>query len=240
MIDTRTPHVEPEWAQALLLELRLRGVAGSRIGAVLAEVEAHCAESGEVARDAFGDPVGYAAALDLPESPLQGTSWREVTVAGVGLLGMFSTAGSVAAWQTGTPVTVTVGAILAALAFVTCLILFALRPTQALRLVVDRPIVTALAFGTFTVAITVLLSTLRQPLLDLPWQPLLTLGLLLVIGDLLWSLRHRGALDDPVVGPGPDGAGTLGRTRLDRVATGLGPWLTPLVTTALTVPWFFV
>src|SRR5665647_2367960 len=32
------PHVEPEWAEAMLLELRLLGVDGARIGAALAPV----------------------------------------------------------------------------------------------------------------------------------------------------------------------------------------------------------
>lgn len=240
MIDTRTPHVEPSWAQALLLELRLRGVAGTKIGAVLAEVEAHCADSGETARDAFGDPVAYAAALDLPESSLQaGSSWPDVAVAGGALVGIFSTAGSVAAWQTGTPVTVTLGAALAALALAACLALLALRPSNVLRLVVDRPIASTLAFGAFTAGTVALLVAARQPLLDVPWQPLLALGLVLVISELIWNLHRRHALEDPVVGPGPDGAGTLGSTRLERVTTGLGPWLTPALTVALTVPWFF-
>lgn len=238
MMDTRTPHVDPKWAEALLLELRLRGVAGTRIGAVLAEVEAHCADSGETARDAFGDPVEYAAALGLPESPLQGeSSVPDIAIVGVGLLGMFSTAGSVAAWQTGTNVTVTLGAALGALVLVAWLALLALRPTSMLRLVMDRPIVTFLGFGAFTAGLVVLLVSVRQSLFDVPWQPLLALGLVLVIGELIWSLRHRAALDDPIVGPGPDGAGTLATSRL---ATVVGPWLTPAVTAVLTLPWFFV
>lgn len=41
------PHVAAAWTEQLLLELRLRDVQGAAIGAALAEVESHCAESGE-------------------------------------------------------------------------------------------------------------------------------------------------------------------------------------------------
>ena len=54
------PHVDPAWAEAMLIELRLQGVAGSDIGAALSEVESHCAEGGTAARDSFGDPTDYA------------------------------------------------------------------------------------------------------------------------------------------------------------------------------------
>ena len=60
------PHVEPEWAEAVLLELRLLGVDGTRIGAALAEVDSHCVESGQTAEESFGDPVAYARRLELP------------------------------------------------------------------------------------------------------------------------------------------------------------------------------
>ena len=58
-IDTHTPHVEQDWAEAFLLELRLRGVGGRRIGAALAEVEAHCAESGESGMSVESALSGY-------------------------------------------------------------------------------------------------------------------------------------------------------------------------------------
>ncbi|WP_110241145.1 hypothetical protein [Nocardioides gilvus] len=241
MIDTRTPHVERAWAEALLLELRLRGVAGTMIGAVLAEVEAHCADSGETARDAFGDPKDYAAALDLPESVLQdGSSLRDIAVPAVGLLGMFSTIGSVAAWQTGTTVSVTLGAALGALVLVICFAVLALRTTNVLRFMIHHPLVTILGLGAFTGGAVALFVSARQSLFDLPWQPLLALGLLLVLAEFIWNVRHRGELEDPVVGPGPDGAGTLQVTRLDRLASAVGPWLTPALTAALSLPWLFV
>jgi hypothetical protein len=49
------------WRDAFVLELRLRGVPGTVIGEALAEVDAHCADSGQTPAEAFGDPVRYAA-----------------------------------------------------------------------------------------------------------------------------------------------------------------------------------
>ena len=58
------PHRAVErWCEDLLLALRLRDVPGERIGAVLAEVRSHLADSGEDPVEAFGDPVAHAEAL---------------------------------------------------------------------------------------------------------------------------------------------------------------------------------
>ena len=57
---------DKRWLDQLALELRLRDVDGTAIGDALAQVDAHCAESGESPRDAFGDAATYAAALALP------------------------------------------------------------------------------------------------------------------------------------------------------------------------------
>ncbi|WP_030483487.1 HAAS signaling domain-containing protein [Nocardioides aequoreus] len=48
------------YRERLLLALRMRDVPGDRIGEVLAEVEAHVAETGEDPVDAFGPPRRYA------------------------------------------------------------------------------------------------------------------------------------------------------------------------------------
>ncbi len=52
-----------EWRDSFLLELRMRKVPGARIGEALAEIETHCADSGQSPGEAFGDPVAYAQAL---------------------------------------------------------------------------------------------------------------------------------------------------------------------------------
>ena len=44
------------WEQQFLAALRVRDIGDPAIGAALAEVEAHCARSGQTPYDAFGSP----------------------------------------------------------------------------------------------------------------------------------------------------------------------------------------
>ncbi|WP_432534468.1 hypothetical protein [Kineococcus arenarius] len=73
---TNSPHGTPalgrtaeRWCEDLVVALRLRDVPGGRIGAVLAEVRAHLADSGEDPAEAFGGPGEYAAALTAAPAP---------------------------------------------------------------------------------------------------------------------------------------------------------------------------
>ena len=63
------------WRDAFVLELRLRDVPGPQIGDALAEVDAHCADSGQSPQEAFGDPVHYAATR-YAGMPGARPSWR--------------------------------------------------------------------------------------------------------------------------------------------------------------------
>src|SRR5665648_556693 len=105
------PHVEPEWAEAMLLELRLLGVDGARIGAALAEVDSHCVESGQSAEDAFGGPVAYARRLELPaEDDVSPRALiRSAVPTLVQVLGMLLLLPSFAAWREDTAMEVTAG-----------------------------------------------------------------------------------------------------------------------------------
>jgi PadR family transcriptional regulator PadR len=57
------------------------GRAGRRIGEVLAEVEAHCADSGQSPAEAFGDPEAYAAEVTPGWQPPRARSWLLQAVA---------------------------------------------------------------------------------------------------------------------------------------------------------------
>lgn len=61
------PHLDPQWVQEVIVELRLRGASGDHIGQALAEVESHMAEAGGDVADTFGNPKDYAAMLIFPE-----------------------------------------------------------------------------------------------------------------------------------------------------------------------------
>lgn len=58
-----TRHILDPWRDAFLWRARLLDLPGERIGEALAEVDAHCAETGESPLDAFGDAADYATAL---------------------------------------------------------------------------------------------------------------------------------------------------------------------------------
>ncbi|GAA2781011.1 HAAS signaling domain-containing protein [Saccharopolyspora taberi] len=53
--------LEKKYRDELLVALRLHDISGARVGEVLAEVEAHVAETGEDPAEAFGSPREYAA-----------------------------------------------------------------------------------------------------------------------------------------------------------------------------------
>lgn len=104
-----------EWRDTFVTELRLRGVPGHQTGEALAEVDAHCADSGQAPGEVFGDPVRYAAARSRAAGPgnrkrisvLPAAFKASAVVAGV--LGLLSGTDAVAH---RTPGAVTVGQVI--------------------------------------------------------------------------------------------------------------------------------
>lgn len=92
---------DKQWLDEMIIELRLREVKGPAIGDAVAAVETHCAESGESASDAFGDPRSYARALDFPASQVNqkdAAGWvRALAPTAVGLVGLYLVPGIVRA-----------------------------------------------------------------------------------------------------------------------------------------------
>ena len=66
MPDISTPHISKDWREDYIIAMRTQDASGEQIGDALATVDAHCAESGESAEEAFGDPTTYATTL-VPE-----------------------------------------------------------------------------------------------------------------------------------------------------------------------------
>jgi hypothetical protein len=234
-IDTHTPHIEPDWTEAFLLELRLRGVDGRRIGASLAEVEAHCAESGETAHEAFGDPVAYAA--DLAPEPAPILDWRaELVPSGVGLAGMLLTLAALAALAAGTRVEVTTGLVAVVALAVAGIALLVRHADRLLRAVVRHwwvTVVTAIApIGVFVA----LLLLGDQTLVTLAPSGSLAAGVVLLAAGTAMALRAVEP-DDAVVGPDEaGGAGTMAHGRTERVLERLTPWLFPVLTAVMALP----
>lgn len=67
-----------DYCKQLLLAMRLRDVPGRQIADALAQVDSHCAETGEDPRDAFGPPGEYADRL-LAAAGVARRSWFHVT-----------------------------------------------------------------------------------------------------------------------------------------------------------------
>lgn len=83
-LEVNTPHIDPEWAQEVVGELRQRGANGAQIGAALLEIESHLAASGADVVDAFGKPAEYAASHNLPV----GVKWTLQKVIGAAAVGV--------------------------------------------------------------------------------------------------------------------------------------------------------
>jgi hypothetical protein len=233
------PHVDPRWAEAVLLELRLQGVAGDLIGEALGEVDSHCAESGEGARDAFGDPVEYARSLGLPRSPGQSPSATIGTVVPtvVQLVGMFGTLWSVPELVAGERLTVTVGQALSVLVLAAAVMVLAWRAEPLLRAALRRPVVTAVSFGAGVAVLAVPLLLLDSELVAVAAAPALGLGVALLATGVVVELLRARRLDaaDPVVAPLQGAEATTRRSRESRRTGLLGALLVPVWTLVVAV-----
>lgn len=204
-IAATAPHVDEDWADAFVLELRLLDVHGTVIGDALAEVDSHCADSGEGARETFGDPVEYARSLDLPRMPDAG--WRGLVPVlvpvGVQLAGMFAVASSARPWRLGEPVQITLQDVLGGVVLVLAIAALAVWADQILRAFVARPIVAAMGFGAVTLAVVLpgVLFGFPQPMGTVPALVALAAGIVLLALGCALELRRQDNDADPVVDP---------------------------------------
>lgn len=234
-----TAHLDERWAEQVVLELRLRGASGSDIGAVLAEAESHCAESGTGAAESFGDPTEYARSLDLAALPdLSGRDLlRVVAPMAPQILGMLLVVWSVGGLRTGRPVEVTTGQ-LVVVATLAVEIAVAVRALDAvLTLAVRRPVLLWLGgMGAILVPVALMLL-LDDVVLDVPASGAVVAGGALLAVGVLAAHRVRlvDAVLDPVVEPlsGSDAPPASGR------AASAGMWLVPVGTVLLAgVSWW--
>ena len=200
------PHVDNAWAEAFILELRLREVAGPHIGAALSEVESHCAESRQGAQAAFGDPAEYARDLPLPvvddDSPA--ALLRSLGMIMVQLVGMFLLNWSFEAWLDGRPMGITAGH-LANVATCFLSIVVAVRFfNPVMRQASRAPVRTAAAGGLSFVAGTAITVTALLPMDKVIWRVpagwVLATGAAVLAAGLGWAFTKRSA-DDLITSP---------------------------------------
>lgn len=213
-----------------MLEQRLIGVPGDRIGDALALVESHVADSGEPVRDAFGDARSYAqqaapaARVDADRDP----TW----LAGVGLSlgGMVVTGIAATEWLFGTGILeVTTGLLVTVGLLLAGFIVLSVAPGAVLGLAVRRTVLSVAAFILIAAAMVAALLVFDTVVARWPAAVVAIAGLvMLAVGTALeWRTASRGGLDDPILGPDEPAS-----TR-ERGATPSG-WLTvalfPIVT----------
>lgn len=236
------PHVDAGWAEALLVELRLRGVDGARIGEVLAEVDSHCAESGQSAPEAFGPAEVYAASLALPAAA--GSDSRTVLAAAVGGLaqtvGMLGLLWAFDAWLSGERLDVTVGQLALVAGLGATLAGVAWRIDAVLRATVRHPVrvwlITMIHLG-LTVVLLLLLDGVA---FRLEAVATLVAGLALLVVGTVVQVRGLGPdAADPVVTPFGRASREGRGGRAARLAALAPAFVVPVVTLVLlAVAWW--
>lgn len=231
------PHVDPAWAQQLTVELRLRGVSGESIGETLAEVDSHCAESGETAADSFGAPADYAQQLQLPESA-QRESSQLMTVAPIlgQILGMLPILWAMPPLSQGAEAVIRTGQITLLGIVVVAIVLMTWRVLRIVRFVVRRP-VPAILCGVALVALMALaVGLLRTPVLELAPMPLLIFGVVMLAVTTVWgvlSMRSTLLTEDMVAKPLEDRESVVRRAESVRWVGYVPVLMMPVYTAAL-------
>lgn len=223
--NTRTPHIDSKWRDDFILEQRLADQTGAQIGDALATVDAHCAESGESADEAFGDPSAYSRSLvgDTVGGP---TRLAARTVVGIacGLLSLLLVPRAVDAWIEGADFTVTAGDLVAAVIVAMLAAAVFWWPTPVLRWFVRHPMTASAAAFALLILLVIPQALLRDPVLELVWVGPFVAGLILLALSVVlpWTDLSE---DDPVRDP------RAGRTDS---STALG-WLTTFLFPVLAV-----
>jgi hypothetical protein len=178
------------YVNRLVLALRMRDVPGERIGQVVAEIEAHVAESGEAPAEAFGPAEQYAdhvsAALERPAMKRHRRVLRGMLIGWAVTLAAMLVTDSVASLAFGQRSELTAGKLL----------LLGLLPPAAVFLAHligrrERPSwptglgVVLIFAGVFSVP----LLLPRPVLATYPAWAALTAGVLLAAGTMPWAIR---------------------------------------------------
>ena len=223
---SRTPHIDKAWREDFIIEQRLADRTGAEIGDALATIDAHCAESGEGAQEAFGDPTAYSRSL-VEGTPQRTFRLRPATVIGLvlGLFGLLAVPRAVAAWVAGTDVTVSRGDLVAIGVTLALTLALALRPGPALAwLLRHRWLTFALPFVVL-IALLIPQVLMRQSVTELDWPLVATLGVIALGLQVVLTWRDFTESDD-VVDPRQPASG---RSPVEWLTAFIFPFLTLVV-----------
>lgn len=231
------PHVEPKWAATFTMELNIRQAAGEEIGAALAEVDSHCAESGETAQQAFGDPAEYAAQLDLPSqsTPAQDRMWAVWPQMGQAA-GMLAMLWAIGPFGRGEDVTLHAGELgLLALVMVSIAVI-AWQAQLVVRMVARRPLLAVLCCAVPVAAMIASAALLRHPVVTLPAGWLVGVGVVVLLLATVWAVlcvRRLNTSEGMIISPLEDESATHRRANSVRKAGYVPALMMPVFATLL-------
>lgn len=199
---TRRYLMDP-WRDNLVTELRLRGLPGRRIGEALAEVDAHCADSGQTPDDAFGEPKAYAESLLAVHAATPGPGFvtrvlRPTWQSFATLAGVLAFLDGVDAVAHGQPAEVTAGQ-LTAVAAGTILFPFVITMVLSPGVFRRRPLLAA-AVLVPTWLIAGLVAVWKQPVAHPAGWFLLLTGLFL-LAAAWWPITSERMFADRIIDP---------------------------------------
>lgn len=210
------PHANPAWVDDFVVEQRLLGVPGTRIGDALATVEAHLAETGESATDAFGPPKEYARTLaESEDSGSSGLGTVTIIAVVLGVAGLVLLPRSFEAWLEGGLVTVTIGDLVVLVVLAGLVAVLLAVPDTVMRFLIEHKMSSLLFGPILVVGFVVAMLAWRDPVAGLATTPVM---LLAVLGLVVSTVLYWREPVDPVQGPWSP---TAGHARLTRAVTAL-------------------
>lgn len=211
---------DARWERDVAFTLRTRDVSGAAIGAVLAEVRAHCAESGERPQEAFGEPVPYAEALTFgPQARVEGLSTRGLVLVLVSVACLWVVPGALGALLRGVDLRLSWGSLVTAGVALGAGLLSPWLLTLGFRH--PRLLAPVMTVGACAVVLPALLlpgsAVVVDPLLPAVVGSLVLLGSVAALVVGAWRAPQDGIVD-PLAATRPPSRGALWAMRVSPVA----------------------
>ena len=223
------PSIDKSWRDAFIIELRLIGVPGERIGDALVTAESHVLESGESAEEAFGDPTDYAREMatsggkDVSDQRIGSGTVISVVL---GLVGMLASARALTAWLEHDAVTITSGDLVGWGILLLLVATLVARSDSILRFVVQHRWMGIVAAPVLVAGTAGILVLFRQRLFDVQWPPVAVLAVASLAVSTWVAWRDATTDSDEIVAPGePPSSSLIARA----VSALLFPGLTALI-----------
>ncbi|ADG76026.1 hypothetical protein Cfla_3144 [Cellulomonas flavigena DSM 20109] len=233
---TLAPHVEPAWRDAFVVELRMHDVPGGAIGEALGEVEAYCADSGDDARSAFGEPAAYARELAAALPTRRRRPLRDIAAIVTQTAGVMGVVWSAPPWLHGEDLVVGRGAAVTVALILLVAVMLYLAPPRVLSWFTRARWWQAGIVGTaVTGALAALTALVPDAPMAAPSASLVVVSALLLVAGAV-ALHLSGATDDPIRTPDDADTPPTPRSRLTSLALSVAlPLVAVLVAGALSL-----